>query len=55
MPAAPNDSNSVRLAPGKTGDIIWKFTNSRTLTFACLIPGHYEARMHGAVDVTATK
>ena len=48
-----DDPNSVRLAPGKTGEIIWKFTKSGTLTFACLIPGHYEAGMHGAVDVTA--
>lgn len=37
MPAAPNDSNSVRLAPGKTGDIIWRFTKSRTLTSAYLM------------------
>ena len=50
-----DDPNSVRLAPGKTGEIIWKFTKSGTLTFACLIPGHYEAGMHGAVDVTAKK
>jgi uncharacterized cupredoxin-like copper-binding protein len=48
-----DDPNSVRLAPGKTGEIIWKFTNSGTLTFACLIPGHYEAGMHGTVDIAA--
>jgi uncharacterized cupredoxin-like copper-binding protein len=48
-----DDPNSVRLAPGKSGEIVWKFTKSGTLTFACLIPGHYEAGMHGAIDVTA--
>jgi uncharacterized cupredoxin-like copper-binding protein len=50
-----DDPNSVRLAPGKTGEIIWKFTKSGTLTFACLIPGHYEAGMRGDVSVTAKK
>ena len=46
-----DDPNSVRLAPGKTGEIIWKFTRSGTLKFACLIPGHYEAGMHGNLTV----
>jgi uncharacterized cupredoxin-like copper-binding protein len=50
-----DDPNSVRLEPGKSGEIIWKFTKSGTLTFACLIPGHYEAGMHGDVSVTAKK
>ena len=48
-----DDPNSVRLAPGKTGEIIWKFTQSGDLKFACLIPGHYEAGMHG--DLTVSK
>jgi uncharacterized cupredoxin-like copper-binding protein len=46
-----DDPNSVRLAPGKTGEIIWKFTKSGDLKFACLIPGHYEAGMHGDLSV----
>ena len=46
-----DDPNSVRLAPGKTGEIIWKFTKSGNLKFACLIPGHYEAGMHGDLAV----
>lgn len=46
-----DDPNSVRLAPGKSGDIVWKFTKSGTLTFACLMPGHYEAGMRGDVTV----
>jgi uncharacterized cupredoxin-like copper-binding protein len=50
-----DDPNSVRLAPGKTGEIIWKFTKSGDLKFACLIPGHFEAGMHGDVSVTAKK
>ena len=47
-----DDPNSVRLAPGKSGEIVWKFTKSGTLKFACLIPGHYEAGMHGDLTVT---
>ena len=46
-----DDPNSVRLAPGKSGEIVWKFTKSGTLKFACLIPGHYEAGMRGDVTV----
>ena len=47
-----DDPNSVRLAPGKSGEIVWKFSKSGTLKFACLIPGHYEAGMHGDLTVT---
>ena len=46
-----DDPNSVRLAPGRSGEIIWKFTKSGTLTFACLIPGHYEAGMRGNIAI----
>lgn len=47
------DANSIRLAPGESGDIVWKFTSDGDFKFACLIPGHYEAGMHGDVSVTA--
>lgn len=50
-----DDPNSVRLAPGKSGEIVWTFTNSGVLEFACLIPGHYEAGMRGDVTVTTRK
>lgn len=50
-----DDPNAIRLAPGKSGEIIWKFSKSGTLTFACLIPGHYEAGMRGDIKVTAKK
>ena len=46
-----DDPNSVRLAPGRSGEIIWKFTKSGTSTFACLIPGHYEAGMRGNIAI----
>lgn len=49
------DDNMVTVQPGKTGEIIWHFTKAGTVSFACLLPGHYEAGMKGAVKVKATK
>ncbi|NTF22705.1 copper oxidase [Agrobacterium rubi] len=48
-----DDPNAIRLAAGKSGEIIWKFTNDGTFKIACLVPGHYDAGMHG--DVTVAK
>lgn len=45
------DPNSIRLAPGARGEIIWTFANDGQFTFACLIPGHYESGMHGGISV----
>lgn len=47
------DANSIRVAPGKSADIIWTFTQSGTFLYACLIPGHWEAGMQGTVTVAA--
>jgi uncharacterized cupredoxin-like copper-binding protein len=41
----------AHVAPGKSGEIGWKFTNAGTFYFACLIPGHFEAGMIGKVVV----
>jgi uncharacterized cupredoxin-like copper-binding protein len=46
-----DEPNKITLAPGKSGDIVWQFTQSGTVHFACLIPGHFEAGMKGTVDV----
>ncbi|GCA50338.1 plastocyanin [Sinorhizobium sp. KGO-5] len=48
-----DDPNAIRLAARETGEIIWKFTNDGTFKIACLVPGHYDAGMHG--DVTVAK
>jgi uncharacterized cupredoxin-like copper-binding protein len=45
------DSNALRLAPFASGTILWKFTRRGRFEFACLIPGHLEAGMRGAVIV----
>ena len=46
-----DDPNAIRLAPGAKGEIIWTFNKTGDFTFACLVPGHYEAGMHGKLDV----
>ena len=44
-----DDPNSVLLEPGKSGEIVWKFTKAADLEFACNIPGHYDAGMMGHI------
>lgn len=46
-----DDPNAIRLAAGKSGEIVWKFTNDGTFKIACLVPGHFDAGMHGDVAV----
>ncbi len=48
-----DDPNMAKVAPGGTGNLIWKFTRAGTVEFACLIPGHYEAGMKGSIRVSA--
>ncbi len=50
-----DDPNMVTVAPGATGQVIWKFTKAGKIDFACLQPGHYDAGMKGAVAVAAGK
>jgi uncharacterized cupredoxin-like copper-binding protein len=47
-----NDPNSVLLEPGDKKEVIWTFTNSGTLKFACNVPGHYESGMVGNIKVS---
>jgi len=44
-----NDPNSILLEPGKSGEIVWKFSAAGALEFACNVPGHYDAGMTGPV------
>jgi putative spermidine/putrescine transport system substrate-binding protein len=43
--------NMASLAPGEHGELVWKFTRTGTVAFACLQSGHLEAGMRGAVAV----
>lgn len=45
------EPNMVNLAAGKRGGIVWQFDQAGTVDFACLIPGHLEAGMKGAIRV----
>ncbi len=44
-----NDPNSILLEPGKSGDVVWKFSDASKIEFACNVPGHYDAGMMGHV------
>lgn len=46
-----DDPNAKSVEPGKTAEILWQFNKAGTFEFACLIPGHYEAGMHGTATV----
>lgn len=46
-----DDPNGKSLEPGKSAEILWKFTKAGMFEFACLVPGHHQAGMHGAVVV----
>jgi uncharacterized cupredoxin-like copper-binding protein len=46
-----DDPNALRLAPFASGAILWKFNKPGTFEYACLIPGHRGAGMHGEVIV----
>jgi uncharacterized cupredoxin-like copper-binding protein len=48
-----DEPGKLTLAPGKQGEILWQFTKTGSVNFACLMPGHFEAGMKGAVSVSA--
>ncbi len=48
-----DEPNKISLAPGKQGEVIWQFTKTTAVDFACLHPGHFEAGMKGQVIVAA--
>jgi len=41
----------AHVAPGKTGEIVWQFTQPGEFHYGCLVPGHFEAGMIGKVTV----
>jgi uncharacterized cupredoxin-like copper-binding protein len=46
-----DDPNARRVAMSQQGELLWKFTKAGEFEYACLIPGHYEAGMHGKIIV----
>ena len=41
----------LHVAPGKSGKMVWRFSETGEFAFGCLIPGHYDAGMKGTVIV----
>lgn len=50
-----SDPNQVTVQPGKTGEVVWRFTKAGEVQFGCLQPGHYDAGMKGQVQVATVK
>ncbi|MDH4093366.1 MAG: cupredoxin family protein [Betaproteobacteria bacterium] len=46
-----DEPHIAHVAPGRTGEIGWRFTQHGTFYFGCLIPGHFEAGMAGRITV----
>lgn len=46
------EGNQVGVDPGKRGELVWQFTKAGSFDFACLVPGHWEAGMHGRIIVS---
>ena len=46
-----DEPHMAHVAPGKTGEIGWRFTRPGIFYFGCLIPGHFEAGMQGRITV----
>jgi uncharacterized cupredoxin-like copper-binding protein len=42
----------ITVDPGKTGELIWQFTEAGTVNFECTLPGHFK-EMRGTVLVEA--
>lgn len=45
------DPNQITVEPGRTGELIWRFTRAGIFHFGCLRPGHFEAGMVGEIVV----
>jgi uncharacterized cupredoxin-like copper-binding protein len=49
------DDNMATVQPGESAEIIWQFSRSGMVYFACLQPGHYAAGMKGSVSVSGAE
>ena len=46
-----DEPHMAHVAPGKAGEMGWRFTKAGEFYYGCLIPGHFEAGMIGKVTV----
>lgn len=42
----------AHVEPGRKAELVWQFTRAGAFQYGCLIPGHWEAGMHGKITVT---
>ena len=49
------EKNTVTVEPGETKSIVWEFNTEGVVDFACLLPGHSEAGMMGAIKVNSNE
>jgi uncharacterized cupredoxin-like copper-binding protein len=46
-----DEPNMVTVDPGKTGEVVWRFTKAGQVDVGCLQPGHYDAGMKAVIRV----
>lgn len=46
-----DEPHMLHVRRGKTGQLAWQFNRPGEFSFACLIPGHFEAGMVGKIVV----
>jgi uncharacterized cupredoxin-like copper-binding protein len=46
-----DEPNMVTVDPGRTGEVIWRFTKAGKVDVGCLQPGHYDAGMKAVISV----
>lgn len=44
------EPNLVSIDPGKSGELVWQFTEAGIVNFACPLPGHFKG-MRGKINV----
>lgn len=53
----PDEPNMISVSPGKTGELVWHFTETGVVDFACPLPGHFKGMnfpgMKGTIEVEA--
>ncbi len=46
-----DEPHMLHVAPGKSGEMGWRFTRAGEFFYGCLVPGHFEAGMMGRITV----
>jgi uncharacterized cupredoxin-like copper-binding protein len=44
--------NTVTVDPGETEELTWRFGDAGEIQYACHVPGHYQAGMHGELVIS---